>query len=302
MSITPNELNCKMARNSSLPPRTCRRKRPYSELLSSPPRTACRPAPVKRKPDNFAVSDLTYILSSLCKNSASACFKDPPDPNLYPDYAACVPFHMDLTMVQSALESGLYKRNLAKFKEDVELIWKNAVQYYSPSSAIYALAMACSKDFRRLWHQMETGSITRMSMEARVNDLEAQLKDVNKRLARLSQPPTHCLTSKQVQFLQTTLEALSPTNRLGLVTVVPQHVTVLGAEAQIHIDQITKEEFSVVKRYVESCREVAPQRKERSDFEKQVRRGEAQIMQARAGTDSSDSSEESEAGEDNGHA
>jgi len=206
-------------------------------------------------------------------------------------------------MVQSALESGLYTHNQVKFKEDVELIWENALQYYSPTSAIYALATACSKDFQRLWREMETARGPLKAMEARVNDLEAQLKDVHKRLALLSKRQVRLLTHKQVQFLQTALETLSPTDRLGLVTLLPQHVSVLGSEIEIHIEQMTKEDFSVVRRYVENCREVAPvpvQRKVRSEFEKQVKRGEAEIMQARACAESSDSSDDSDAGEDNG--
>ena len=305
MNITPNRLKGKMAgNNSSLPPRACRRKRPYTELLQTP-HFYSKPVPPVRKPSKFVLSDLKYILYSLEKNKATACFRGPPDPAFYPDYATVVPSHIDLTMIQRGVENGLYRRDQAKFKEDVEMIWANAMRYYPPSSTMHALAEACCKDFRALWRRLEQASNPIKSMEARVNDLEIQIKDVLKRLTHLSQRRRRPLNSKEIQSLETMLGALSPHNRVGLLAVLPKHVSVLGTEININMGQMSCEEFLLVKRYVKSCGKQGKRQevnREKGELELQVRKGEAEIMQARAVmcSDSSDSSEESDEGEDNG--
>lgn len=305
MNITPNRLKGKMAGNNSpLPPRACRRKRPYTELLQTP-HIPSKPIPPVRKPSKFVLSDLKYILSSLEKNKATACFRGPPDPAFYPDYATVVPSHIDLTMIQQGVENGLYRRDQAKFKEDVEMIWTNAMRYYPPSSTMHALAKTCCKDFRALWRQLEQTRNPIKSMEARVNDLETQIKGVLKRLTYLSQRSRRPLNLKEIQSIETMLRALSPSNRLGLLAVLPKHVSVFGTEINVNMEEMSHEEYLLIKRYVKSCgKQGKPQEvnQEKGEFELQVRKGEAEIMQARAVmcSDSSDSSEDSDEGEDNG--
>ena len=293
-----------MAGNDSvLPPRSCRRKRPYREVASPSRHKFSKPVPNKPKVLQFTLTDLKNILANLRKNQAAGCFYDPPDPADYPDYTEKVANHIDLTMVQKGLENGIYTKNHGKFKEDVETIWTNAMSYFPRTSARYVLAETCAKDFKDMWDRVTLTKNPLKAMEVRVDELEKLIESVLTRLNRMDKRRERPLSLRERQYLATTIPSLTQEQFNGLLHVLPQITAISGKEIEVNLLQITRDEYVKVREYLTQCKKETPaavtqpkvEKRERTEFEREVRQGAAELMQAKGvlecSSDSSDSSD-----------
>ena len=79
------------------------------------------------------------ITKKITEIPIAAYFIEPVDPKELPDYNTKVRKPMYLAKVQQKLTGGQYA-SVEKWKEDMNLIWKNATTYHPPGSAFHAIA------------------------------------------------------------------------------------------------------------------------------------------------------------------
>jgi hypothetical protein len=94
------------------------------------------------------------IMATLLSHHSSDVFKNPVDPVLdeCPDYLTIVRFPMDLTTISRNLDENKYS-TIQQWKNDVQLVWSNAVLYHGANSLLGLLA----RDFEILFHRVTEG-------------------------------------------------------------------------------------------------------------------------------------------------
>lgn len=134
---------------------------------SSPLRVVLPKAPKAKKPKapepgqalGMSASDLSACrtcIHKLLANKHCEPFTRPVDPvrDEAPDYFDVIKEPMDLSSVSNKLQSGQYKDRF-QFKDDVELIFRNAKTYTpDPKAWIYYEASRSESAFRQLWNRI----------------------------------------------------------------------------------------------------------------------------------------------------
>jgi hypothetical protein len=83
-----------------------------------------------------------------------------------PDYYEYIRKPMDLTTMRQRLESGQYP-SLEKFMEDANLVWRNAVSYNRPRSAVWHTAKQFKKVVATQLASMKESALTQTTRKAR---------------------------------------------------------------------------------------------------------------------------------------
>lgn len=110
----------------------------------------------KKGEPNKTLSDLSRkqckeIMKKIESISISFAFKEPVNPELdhAPDYFKIIKKPMDLSTVDKKLEEGSYP-SVDKWKEDMNLIWSNAMKYNPPETPLHSIAQELSNKFKQL--------------------------------------------------------------------------------------------------------------------------------------------------------
>ena len=101
--------------------------------------------------DDFTLNKCNEVMTRIRSHPISEMFLEPVDPERdgAPDYFKQIKKPMDLGTVQNKLNSRTYK-NVQEWKDDVNLICTNAIQYNGKKSYIGAVATEISKIFKEL--------------------------------------------------------------------------------------------------------------------------------------------------------
>ncbi|OHS98948.1 Bromodomain containing protein [Tritrichomonas foetus] len=91
------------------------------------------------------------IIHTLLNKAISGIFAQPVDPVLdqCPDYPTIIKKPMDLTTAEQNLDNDVYQ-TFSDFREDIELIWSNAITYNGKDSIIAAFAVQMRSWFKQL--------------------------------------------------------------------------------------------------------------------------------------------------------
>jgi len=277
-----------------------RRKRNSSPRAQASPKLkrSKRPAPV--------TLNIREILKKLAASPTAHAFKAPPNSQDFPDYESKVD-HIDLAMVAENMRDGLYRDNEVRFASDMRRIWTNALEYYPPTNLRYQLAQTNQKDFELYLEKLEAQRNPLKRMEDRVVALERKMAEVLTRIARNDQKKVRPPSSADLQRLSRLISRLPEQHRRGLVAIAPQRFTSTHSGAcELNLEALTREEYEDLRKYastkgrkmkqketLEAPGQTPPTAEE--DYTKVVRRGQAELMQAKgADTDSSSSDSSSE--------
>lgn len=96
------------------------------------------------------------IVDDIFKRPISAMFHDPVDPVLdeVPDYFDYIKTPSDLSTVRQRLNENKYS-TIAEFKNDMNLIWENAITYNGKQSFAGCIADELSKYFNKKFSKLE---------------------------------------------------------------------------------------------------------------------------------------------------
>ena len=87
------------------------------------------------------------VLSTLRKNDYASVFEHPVE---IPGYNMFIKKPMCMSLVQRNLLSGVYDADIrGLFREDVELIFKNCMEFNQPKTGIWRLAQSLAKFYVR---------------------------------------------------------------------------------------------------------------------------------------------------------
>ena len=302
-----------MANSESGPTLTLRPRRKRDFLYQSSDPVLLSKPKKKKKTTGLSLS-LREILKRLMASPTGVPFNTPPNPADFPGYADQVD-HIDLTTVLSNLNDGLYRDSDARFISDVRRVWTTAIDYFPATSTRHQLAEANQKDFESYLDRLEKQKNPLKMMEERVAVLERKMADVLSRLDRNEQRKARPPTGPELQRLSTELLALPDEFRRGMIALAPNHFRLTGAgECQVDLEGLPRNVFEELKKYIRRNRNKKPKKPTvveqtpptaDEDFIKGVKRGQAELMQARGGKEdsssddsSSDSSSDDEVGLD----
>lgn len=150
---------------------------PLKVVLPKAPKPKKPKAPEPGQALGMSASDLSACrtcIHKLMANKHCEPFTRPVDPvrDEAPDYFDVIKEPMDLSSVSNKLQSGQYKDRF-QFKEDVELIFRNAKTYTpDPKAWIYYEASRSESAFRQLWNR-----ITKTLEQAAARAEKAQVED-----------------------------------------------------------------------------------------------------------------------------
>ena len=279
-----------------------RRKRNSSSQPKASPKLkrAKRPAP--------SALNIREILKKMIASPTAHAFREPPNPEDFPDYESKVD-HIDLAMVQTNMRDGLYRDNEVRFASDMRRIWNNALEYFPPTNLRYQLAQTNQKDFELYLEKLETQRNPLKRMEDRVMALERKMAEVLARIAKNDQKRVRPPSAAELQRLSALISRLPEQHRKGLVALAPLRFTSTTSGAcELDLGSLTREEYDDLRKYalskgrkhkkqepVETPGQTPPTAEE--DYTKTVRRGQAQLMQAKGADSDSSSSESSSEGE-----
>ena len=99
----------------------------------------------------IAKSQCIKITKKIQKIPISKFFLNPVDPiaDQAPDYFEKIKKPMDLSKVLKNLKSDSYN-SISEWKEDMNLIWKNAMHYNPKETLLYSIAKELSETFKDL--------------------------------------------------------------------------------------------------------------------------------------------------------
>ncbi|KXS21603.1 Bromodomain-containing protein [Gonapodya prolifera JEL478] len=95
-------------------------------------------------------------------NNLTSIFRELPSKQLYPDYYDKIERPMAIRIMQRKISDEKYS-NLEEFRDDVELMFKNAKTYNHPKSQVYLNAVILLKRFREEFAAVASGEATASS-------------------------------------------------------------------------------------------------------------------------------------------
>eukprot|EP00467_Chlorarachnion_reptans_P012385 CAMPEP_0114528932 /NCGR_PEP_ID=MMETSP0109-20121206/24525_1 /TAXON_ID=29199 /ORGANISM="Chlorarachnion reptans, Strain CCCM449" /LENGTH=430 /DNA_ID=CAMNT_0001711221 /DNA_START=228 /DNA_END=1520 /DNA_ORIENTATION=- len=93
------------------------------------------------------------VLRELLRQKNSHIFRMPVDTSALPDYSTVIKNPMDLSTVRQRLSNGSYN-DPSEFRDDVSLIWENALTYNPPGNYAHEAAAEMSTIFLELLHRV----------------------------------------------------------------------------------------------------------------------------------------------------
>lgn len=271
------------------------------------PEPAQAPKPKKKKKTAPVSLNLREILKKLMTSPTGYPFKSAPSPTDFPDYLTRVD-HIDLSMVLKNLNEGRYRDNDAGFISDVRRVWTNALDYFPATSTRHQLAQANQKDFENYLTRLEKQKNPYKMMEDRLSILERKMAEVLNRLDRNERRKARPPTLPELERLKREIQALPDECRRGMIALAPDHFQLTGAgECQVNLENLPRESFEEIRKYIRRNRNKKPKKPVLAEltpptadeeFSRNVRRGQAEIIQARCAGYSSDSSSSSDSSGD----
>lgn len=275
-----------------------------------PARSSPKPTPPQKRPKRAPPSTLNIreILKKLLSSPIASVFKDPPDDQEFPDYHQKVD-HIDLYQVQTNLRDGLYRDNEVRFISDVRRIWVNALDYFPPTSSRYQLAQTLQKDFEYYVNELDKQRDPFKKMEERIVALERQMTEINARLCKNAQKREKPPSNAELKRLSGLISKLPEQYRKGLVDISPRCFNPTSSGAyELDLEALTREEYTQVLAFIHSKTRKPkskpalppaepPSAAVQEDYSRTIRRGQAELMQAKGAESDSDSEDSSSEGD-----
>ena len=110
--------------------------------------------------DDFTLKKCNDVMDKIRSHPLSELFLEPVDPirDEAPDYFKSIKKPMDLTTVQNKLNKKMY-RNVQEWKDDMQLISSNAIQYNGRKNLVGQAGVELQKIFKELSKTISDGII-----------------------------------------------------------------------------------------------------------------------------------------------
>lgn len=298
------------------------RARRQSARLS--PSTPIRAPKKKLKLTPLPLPKIKEQLDKVMSTATAYLFIAPPNDEEFPDYKEKVT-HIDLTIISERIRRGYYARSSPKLLADIRQVWSNALSYFPPTHIRYEQAAIKQEEFEELLvNAQKERSCPIQALETRIARLEKGFSEVLAQLRRRDKRTGKPPTVKELQELAKELETLPDQYRRGLVTLAPNHFQTTGQDlCEVNLEKVTRDEFVSIRKYLRTCKgepkppptegtsqPALPEPSDKSqpagvvpvedEFVQRIRRGQAEIMQARGYHSDSSSSDSGSDCRDNG--
>lgn len=127
------------------------------------------------------------VMDTIQSRQISRMFLNPVNPvaDSCPDYFIKIKHPMDLTTCRQKLENGQYE-NVEQWKNDMELIWNNALTYNGPSALISLLAKELQIFFKELTSNISSDLTS--DWNSQFEKLKLELNQAIKSIPKVPQP------------------------------------------------------------------------------------------------------------------
>ena len=214
--------------------------------------------------------------------------------------------YLDLTLILRRIHRKQYKSRPEKLISDVNTVWTNAISSFPAGHVRYQQATDSQTEFFALLSLADKEHNRPLeALEDRLAAIEQGIKAVIDKLDRREKQRSKPPSKEALQQLSAALLTVPDRYRRGVTTVAPElFVYTDDKQCQIDLEKVTMGQYRDLIRYIKTCKDPVQRGKPlftvektgltpEEEFMRSIRKGQAEIMQARATPGSNESSSSS---------